>query len=257
MNRIGFLWSGRSLVGPKSEICDKVADEMFTYELKVCHQPSGEEMDLKFVNLPNVEPLLRGVYEELLNQGISQSDIFKYIPPLFYAQEVFVPNLDFPAPIAPVVVDDDASLCQPVDDQQAVASGVGESSSGEVSLKARPGKSSCDVCGAIITTSNLARHKDIHSTAPLPFECGSPCKKRALRREEIVSHQRTSACCKYLFISFHQIDTCPMPFLCPFFGRFSGSECAQCNLHVPGSMEQHRKNCQGAYPCPNCPSKVT
>ena len=179
---------------------------MFTYELTVRHQPSGEEMNLQLTNLPNVEPLLREVRDELLRQGVSQSDLSQYIPPLFYAHEVFVPNLSAESPC-----EQDINLNSLAPVQHAVAPGMGESSVGEVSLEPGPGKASCDVCGAIISTSNMARHKQIHSTALLPFACGSPCKKRALRREQILSHQKTSACPKYLYISYWYLSDA---FLC-------------------------------------------
>ena len=58
---------------------------MFTYELTVRHQPSGEEMNLQLTNLPNVEPLLREVRDELLKRGVPHSNLSQYIPALFYA----------------------------------------------------------------------------------------------------------------------------------------------------------------------------
>ena len=165
---------------------------MFTFELKVSHQPSGQEMNLQLDNLPNVEPLLREVREELLRQGVSQSDLSLCIPPLFYSHEAVT---SLPAE-TPCQQDITLNTVDPAAIQQASASDVGESSVDDVALKPGPGKSICNVCGALISTSNMARHKQTHSTAPLPFACGSPCKKRALRREEILNHQTTSACPK-------------------------------------------------------------
>ena len=134
---------------------------MFTYELTVRHQPSGEEMNLQLTNLPNVEPLLREVRDELLRQGVPHSNLSQYIPALFYAQEVFVTSLPS---VNPCQQDINLNSLAP-----AATSGVGESSVGEASLEPGPGKSCCDVCGATISTSNMARHKQTHSTAPLPF----------------------------------------------------------------------------------------
>ena len=51
------------LTWSKHETWDNVADEMFTFELKVRHQPSGKEMYLQLGDLPNVEPLLGEVRE--------------------------------------------------------------------------------------------------------------------------------------------------------------------------------------------------
>ena len=172
---------------------------MFTFELKVRHQPSGKEMYLQLGDLPNVEPLLWEVREELLRQGVSHSDLSQYIPPLFYSHEVFVTSLPAESPCQQGI---NLNAVAPAASQNAAALDVGESSVGDVALKPGPGKSICDVCGANISTSNMARHKQIHSTALLPFACGSPCKKRALRRDEILSHQSTSACPKYLYISY-------------------------------------------------------
>lgn len=225
-----------------SDVCGNVAEDMFTYELKVLHQPSGKEMALQVLNLPSVEPMLRVVRDDLLNQGITHDDISLYIPPLFYAQEFVVPILDCPVPVAspcqpegdldsPAPVDQEfflpivnfpapdvgpslgnldsslapvpvngASLDQLGGDQQAFASGVGKPSS-ETSLNAKPGRTGCDICGALISTSNLARHKLLHSDEPRPFKCGSPCKTTASRRQLILDHQSTTACCKYIFIS--------------------------------------------------------
>ena len=42
------------LTWSKRETWDNVADEMFTFELKVRHQPSGKEMYLQLGDLPNV-----------------------------------------------------------------------------------------------------------------------------------------------------------------------------------------------------------
>ena len=80
------------------DICGNVAEDMFTYELKELHQPSGKEMALQVLNLPSVEPMLRVVRDDLLNQGITHDDISLYIPPLFYAQLFVVPILDYPVP---------------------------------------------------------------------------------------------------------------------------------------------------------------
>ena len=242
-------------------MCGFIAEKMFSYELKVCHQPSGEEIDLQLLNLPNVEPLLRGVRDELRNLGVSESDVSKYIPPQFLAHEFVMPN----CPPPPPVVINGATPCQPEGGQlRAAASSFVEcqeesSSTVEVFVKEEPGKVSCDVCGGLFSKSNLARHKKTHSTAPLPFACSSPCKARALRREQILSHQMTSACVKYELITNRKNVLIPFLFsICPFLCRYSGSVCVKCNEHVPGSMPQHLKmSCTGAFPCNLCPASYS
>ena len=189
------------LIWSKRELWDNVADEMFTFELKVRHQPSDQEMNLQLVNLPSVESLLGEVREELLRQGVSQSDLSQYIPPLFYSHEVFVASLPAESPCQPDINLNTVAPAATASQHAAAASDVGESSVGDVTLQPGPRKSICDVCGAKISTSNMARHKETHSTALPPFACGSPCKKRAFRRDEILCHQSTSACPKYLYIS--------------------------------------------------------
>ena len=147
--------------------------KMFSYELKVRHEPTGQEMKIT-LNVHDVEGLLLEVKDDLKVVGVPDSELSQFIPPTFLALELL---------LTPVVVQVQEQP-EVVDDQEDFAS------EGIASLESeglQEGKVRCSVCQKPISKTNLAKHLKRH-TGSMQM-CVFPCQHTAKSKQELVAHQ--------------------------------------------------------------------
>ena len=151
---------------------------MFTYDICVRDQDSGKEISLQFENMASIESLLFPVMEELRRQNVSDSVISKLIPASFMSTIVDTSASGLPP--ASVLVGGQPLLEDLEDSEPDVE---------HAQPKELAGKKMCDVCGELLSASNLSRHKTVkHAITPPSFICGN-CNKAFPTKDRLASHE--------------------------------------------------------------------